>query len=62
MVTHDLKPTAHQLVDALHSGATRDDLMYRVYVRQCIDSGLDDIKNDRVIDVDDVRAQFGQKR
>ena len=60
--THDLKPAAHQLIDALPNGATWDDLMYRVYVRQCIDSGLDDIKNDRVVDVDDVRAQFGLKR
>jgi predicted transcriptional regulator len=60
--THDLKSAAHQLIDALPSGATWDDLMYRVYVRQCIDAGLDDANSGRVVDVDDVREQFGLER
>ena len=58
-VTHDLKTAAHQLIDALPSNATWDDLMYRVYVRQCIDAGLEDAKNGRIIDLEDVRKQFG---
>ena len=62
VTSHDLKTAAHQLIEALPNGATWDDLMYRVYVRQCIDAGLDDANNDRVIDVDDIREQFGLKR
>ncbi len=58
----DVKSAAHQLIDALPAGATWDDLMYRVYVRQCIDAGLDDVKNNRVVDVDDIRKQFGLNR
>lgn len=60
-MSHELKTAAHQLVDALPSGSTWDDLMYRVYVRQCIDAGLDDAKNGRVIDISDIRKQFGLK-
>lgn len=56
--SHDLKTAAHELVDALPNSATWDDLMYRVYVRQCIEAGLDDARNDRVVDVDDVRNQI----
>lgn len=56
---NDLKTAAHALVDALPSVASWDDLMYRVYVRQCIDAGLDDVRNDRVIDADALRTQLG---
>ncbi len=59
--TPDLKSAAHQLIDALPSNATWDDLMYRVYVRQCIDAGLDDVTNGRIVDVEEVRKQFGLK-
>lgn len=58
---NDLKTAAHALVDTLPNVASWDDLMYRVYVRQCIDAGLDDAHSDRVIDVDEVRQQFGLK-
>jgi hypothetical protein len=57
----DMKTAAHQIVDSLPSDATWDDLMYRVYVRQCVDAGLDDARNDRVVDVEQVREQFGLK-
>ena len=59
--TPDLKSAAHQLIDALPSDATWDDLMYRVYVRQCIDAGLEDAATGRVVDVEEVRNQFGLK-
>jgi hypothetical protein len=58
----DVKVAAHLLIDALPKGATWDDVMYRVYVRQCIDSGMDDLKNGCVIDVEEVRERFGLKR
>ena len=60
--SENIKTAAHQLIDALPSDASWDDVMYRVYVRQCIDSGMDDLKNGRVIDVEEVREKFGLKR
>ena len=55
----DIKSDAHRLIDALPDDATWDDVMYRVYVRQCIDAGLDDADAGRVIDVEEVRRKFG---
>jgi predicted transcriptional regulator len=55
----DIKSEAHRLIDALPDDATWDDVMYRVYVRQCIDAGIDDAEAGRVVDVDEVRRRFG---
>ncbi len=55
----DIRSEAHRLIDALPDDATWDDIMYRVYVRQCIDAGIEDAETGRVIDVDEVRRQFG---
>jgi hypothetical protein len=57
--SRDIRLEAHRLVDALPENATWEDMMYRVYVRQCIDAGIDDADAGRVIDVGDVRRQFG---
>jgi hypothetical protein len=59
--SNNVKAAAHHLIDSLPTGATWDDLMYRIYVRQCIDAGLEDAKNDRVVDVDEIRKEFGLK-
>ena len=37
---HDIKAEAHRLVDELPDNASWDDLMYEVYVRQAIESGI----------------------
>ena len=55
----DIRSEAHRLIDALPVDATWDDVMYRVYVRQCIDAGIRDADAGRVVDVDEVRRQFG---
>lgn len=55
----DLKADAHQLIDSLPAGATWDDVMYRVYVRQCIEAGLADAAANRVLESDEVRRKFG---
>jgi len=55
----DLKDAAHRLIDGLPDGATWDDVMYRVYVRQAVDAGLRDANEGRVVDVSEVRRQFG---
>ncbi|MCP4105044.1 MAG: hypothetical protein GY749_05845 [Desulfobacteraceae bacterium] len=36
-----------------------DALMYKIYVRQAIEAGLEDSEAGRVADVKDVRAKFG---
>ncbi|MEX0704232.1 MAG: hypothetical protein WD069_19185 [Planctomycetales bacterium] len=51
----DIRSDAHRLIDALPENATWDDVMHRVYVRQCIDSGLEDAEAGRVVDVENVR-------
>ncbi len=58
-VSGDIKSEAHRLIDTLPDDATWDDIMYRVYVRQCIDAGVGDADAGRVIDVDEVRRRFG---
>ncbi len=57
--TTDIKSAARQLVDSLPSDATWDDVMYRIYVRQTIDAGLQDVAEGRLVDVAEVRRQFG---
>ncbi len=55
----DIKPAAHRLIDSLPVGASWDDVIYHVYVRQCIDAGLADADAGRVTDVNEVRREFG---
>ena len=57
--TRDIKSAARQLVDSLPDDATWDDVMYRVYVRQAIDAGRQDAAEGRLVDVAEVRRQFG---
>ena len=58
-VSGDIKSEAHRLIDTLPNDATWDDVMYRVYVRQCIDAGVQDADAGQMIDVDEVRRRFG---
>ncbi len=54
-----IKQEARRLVEELPEGATWDDLMYRIYVRQAIEDGLRDSEAGRTVDVAEVRARFG---
>ena len=54
-----VKQQARDLVDRLPADATWDDLMYQIYVRQAIESGIADADAGRVLDVREVRARFG---
>jgi hypothetical protein len=54
-----IKQDAQCLVDSLPDNATWDDLMYKIYVRQSIVSGLKDSDSGRTVDVQEVRAKFG---
>lgn len=54
-----LKEEAHRLVDQLPGDASREDLIYRIYVRQSIEAGLRDAEAGRVEAVEEVRRSFG---
>jgi Fe-S cluster assembly iron-binding protein IscA len=56
-----VKQEARRMIEELAEDATWDDLMYRIYVRQAIESGLKDSEANRTIDVQEVRARFGLK-
>ena len=53
------KEEAHRLVDRLPDGATWDDLMHEIYVRETVEKGLQDSQADRVKEVGDIRAKYG---
>lgn len=59
MQTSNVKQEAYHLLENLPENATWDDLMYKIYVRQSIEAGLEDSKAGRTIDVKEVRAKFG---
>ena len=55
----NVKEEAARLVENLPSDATWDDLMYEIYVRQAIDSGLRDSDAGDGVPVDAIRRDFG---
>ncbi|MBX9257767.1 hypothetical protein H1Q63_28230 [Desmonostoc muscorum CCALA 125] len=55
----NIKEEARKLVEKLPENCTWDDLMYEIYVRQVIESGLADSDAGRVTSVQEVRAKFG---
>jgi hypothetical protein len=56
---NSIKPEARRLVEQLPDDATWDDLMYEIYVRQAIESGLKDTQEGRTSSIAEVRRQFG---
>ena len=59
MHTDSIKQKAHQLLDKLPDSASWEDVMYRIYVRQTIEAGINDSDQGRTIDVSEVRKRFG---
>ncbi len=59
MPDSSLKQEAQRLVESLPDEATWEDLMYRIYVRQAIEAGLEDSRAGRTVEVAEVRARFG---
>ena len=53
------KEDAYKLIDQLPPGATWDDLMHEIYVREAIEKGLEDSKADRTKDVAEIRKKYG---
>ena len=52
------KKEAHRLIDQMPPGATWDDLMHEIYVRQAIEKGLADSKAGRTTEVGEVRKKY----
>lgn len=59
MEPKSIKEKARKLIDKLPENSTWDDLMYEIYVRQSIESGLNDSEVGKVVSVKEVRAKFG---
>ena len=59
MNTTSIKEEAKRLLEKLPDDLTWDDLMHEIYVRQSIEAGLADSDAGKVVDVSDVRKQFG---
>ncbi len=59
MQAANIKQEAFNLLEKLPQDATWDDLMYEIYVRQAIETGLEDSEAGRTTDVREVRAKFG---
>jgi len=62
METKNIKEEARRLIDKLPENSTWDDLMYEIYVRQAVESGLSDSQAGRVFSVEEVRAKFGLQK
>jgi hypothetical protein len=62
METKSIKEKARSLIDKLPENSTWDDLMSEIYVRQAVESGLDDSEAGKVVPVEEVRAKFGLQR
>lgn len=62
METKSFKEKARNLIERLPDNSTWDDLMYEIYVRQAIESGLNDSEAGKVVSVEEVRAKFGLQK
>ncbi len=54
-----VKNEAKRLMEELPDNATWDDAMYKLYVCQSIEEGLEDSRAGRTVDVKEVRKAFG---
>lgn len=54
----NVKDEARRLVERLSEDATWEDLMYEIYVRQAVESGFEDSRAGRTLDMKQVREKF----
>ena len=59
MSAANIKEAARRLVNDLPDDSTWEDLMYQIYVRETVESGLADGEAGRVIEVETLREEFG---
>ncbi len=53
------KEQAYKLIEKMPNGATWDDFIHEVYVRETIEKGLEDSKSGRTRDVKEICAKYG---
>ncbi|HLD66274.1 MAG TPA: hypothetical protein VJA19_09530 [Pseudomonas sp.] len=53
------KEMAKELIEQLPETATLDEIMYRLYVKQKIEQGLEDSREGRVTPHDQVKLRYG---
>ena len=58
----NVKAEARRLIDDLPDDATWEDLMYRIFVRQAIEAGLEDIRAGQGIPEEKVWEEFDGQR
>ena len=58
----NVREEAKRLMEELPDDATWDDAMYKLYVRQSIEQGLEDSRAGRTVDVKEVRRAFGLEK
>jgi predicted transcriptional regulator len=61
-MTIAVKQRAHELIEALPDDATWQDLLYALELRADVEAGLSDAKAGRVVDVDQLRKDYGLTR
>jgi hypothetical protein len=59
MANATVKDEAKRLIEALPDDASWEDLQYRIYVRQAIETGLKDSNEGRTVPLEEARRQFG---
>jgi len=59
MSSGNIKEEAKRLLEKLPDDLSWDDLMHEIYVRQSIEAGLADSEAGKVVEVTDLRKQFG---
>ena len=59
MPSANVKDEARKIIDGLPESATWEDLIYRLYVREAVEAGIADADAGRVVDVAEVRAEYG---
>lgn len=59
--TRDIRPDARRLVDQLPAEASWDELAYEIYVRQAIESGIEDSDAGRLVDHDAALARVRER-
>ena len=59
MAATNIKEEAKRLLEKLPDNLTWDDLMHEIYVRQSIEAGLADSEAGKVVEVSEIRKQFG---
>jgi hypothetical protein len=54
-----VKEEARKIIDGLPDGATWEEIIYRLCVREAIEAGIADADAGRVVDIAEVRADYG---